>query len=78
MGTTVTPSLVEVLAGAELPLVASTCVSLAVLVSRNGRQLPIEATVCGGELTMEPGQHLKLRGPDPLRLESVGVESGAE
>lgn len=46
-------------------------VTLAVLVSRNGRELPIEAGACGAHLTLPPNQQLKLRGPAPLRLELV-------
>ena len=53
-------------------------VTLAVLVSRNGRQLPIEAAACGARITLESGQHLKLRGPEPLRLECVAVEQATE
>lgn len=48
-------------------------VTLAVLVSRNGRQLPIEAAACGTSVDLPPGAHLKLRGPDPLHLKSVAV-----
>jgi len=53
-------------------------VTLAVLVSRNGRELPIEAAVCGTEIALEPGQQLKLRGPTPLRLERIDLEPAAE
>lgn len=46
-------------------------VTLAVLVSRNGRELPIEAGACGARLSLPAGQQIKLRGPEPLRLELV-------
>lgn len=46
-------------------------VTLAVLLSRNGRELPIEAAACGARLELEPGQQIKLRGPTPLRLELI-------
>lgn len=46
-------------------------VTLAVLVSRNGRELPIEACACGARLALPANQQLKLRGPTPLRLELV-------
>ena len=46
-------------------------VTLAVLVSRNGRELPIEAGACGARLTLPPHQQIKLRGPAPLHLELV-------
>ncbi|MCK8516639.1 bifunctional pyr operon transcriptional regulator/uracil phosphoribosyltransferase PyrR [Methylonatrum kenyense] len=44
-------------------------VILAVLVDRGGRELPIAADICGLRLELPPGQHVKLRGPDPLQLE---------
>jgi pyrimidine operon attenuation protein/uracil phosphoribosyltransferase len=44
-------------------------VTLAVLVERNGRELPIQADVIGYSLCLEPGKHIKLNGPDPLSLE---------
>lgn len=44
-------------------------ISLAVLVSRDGRELPIQADACGMQLLVPPGYALKLRGPEPLRLE---------
>lgn len=47
-------------------------VTLAVLVARDGRELPIQADVQGTALALGRGQHLKLRGPEPLRLELVG------
>jgi pyrimidine operon attenuation protein/uracil phosphoribosyltransferase len=46
-------------------------VTLAVLIARDGRELPIQADAVGTEVALARGQHLKLRGPDPLRLELV-------
>jgi pyrimidine operon attenuation protein/uracil phosphoribosyltransferase len=46
-------------------------VLLAVLISRDGRELPIAADAVGACVEVGPGQQLKLRGPDPLRLELV-------
>jgi pyrimidine operon attenuation protein/uracil phosphoribosyltransferase len=46
-------------------------VTLAVLVSRNGRELPIEAGACGAHLSLPSNQQIKLRGPAPLHLELV-------
>lgn len=43
---------------------------LAVLVERSGRELPIEANVVGLRMDLGPGEHVKLSGPDPLRLET--------
>ncbi|HFD80131.1 MAG TPA: bifunctional pyr operon transcriptional regulator/uracil phosphoribosyltransferase PyrR [Gammaproteobacteria bacterium] len=42
---------------------------LAVLVERSGRELPIEASVVGHHMDLGPGEHVKLSGPDPLKLE---------
>ncbi len=44
-------------------------IHLIVLVERSGRELPIEANIYGHNLTLAPGQHIKLTGPDPLALE---------
>ena len=44
-------------------------VTLAVLISRDGRELPIEADATGTEIALEAGQQIKLRGPSPLWLE---------
>ena len=44
-------------------------ISLAVLVSRDGRELPVQADACGLELVVPAGHEIKLRGPEPLRLE---------
>jgi pyrimidine operon attenuation protein/uracil phosphoribosyltransferase len=44
-------------------------IHLAVLIDRSGRELPIEANVVGKHVELNPGEHIKLSGPDPLRLE---------
>jgi pyrimidine operon attenuation protein/uracil phosphoribosyltransferase len=44
-------------------------IHLIALVERNGRELPIQADVCGHRLVLAPEQHIKLGGPDPLTLE---------
>ncbi len=49
-------------------------VLLAVLVDRGGKELPICADVTGATLELPPGRHVKLTGPEPLRL-SVGEAS---
>lgn len=44
-------------------------VTLAVLIAREGRELPIEAQVAGERLTLDRRQHMKLvGGPDVLEL----------
>ena len=42
---------------------------LATLVERSGRELPIEANVVGLHMELAEHQHVKLSGPEPLRLE---------
>lgn len=43
-------------------------VTLAVLVERSGRELPIQPDVAGRRLTLAPGESIKLTGPEPLAL----------
>lgn len=50
-------------------------VTLAVLISRNGRELPVEAGAVGIELHLPLDRHIKLRGPDPLHLAWAEVGS---
>lgn len=42
---------------------------LATLVERSGRELPIEANVVGLHMDLEADEHVKLTGPEPLRLQ---------
>ena len=44
-------------------------ITLATLIERGGRELPIEAGVVGRHIKLEPHGHIKLTGPDPLALE---------
>ena len=44
-------------------------VLLAVLVARDGRELPIAPDAVGAAVDVGPERQLKLRGPEPLRLE---------
>lgn len=44
-------------------------ISLAVLVDRSGRELPIQAQVIGKTLSLKTNEHVKLLGPEPLALE---------
>ena len=50
-------------------------VSLVVLVDRGERELPIDAYVYGTRITLPRGEHVKLLGPDPLRLEICATTS---
>ena len=44
-------------------------ITLAVLIDRGGRELPIQADVIGKTLRLNPHEHVKLLGPEPLALE---------
>lgn len=44
-------------------------VTLAVLIERSGRELPIEAQVIGAHMELDRNQHVKLTGPEQLALE---------
>jgi pyrimidine operon attenuation protein / uracil phosphoribosyltransferase len=43
-------------------------VTLAALVERTGRELPIEPNVIGVEITLQPQEQIKLTGPESLEL----------
>ena len=43
-------------------------ITLAVLIRREGRELPIQSDVIGTTLDLAPNQRVKLTGPDPLEL----------
>jgi pyrimidine operon attenuation protein/uracil phosphoribosyltransferase len=43
-------------------------VTLAVLVDRGGRELPIQADVVGAPMALSAHEHVKLSGPAPLQL----------
>ena len=43
-------------------------VTLAVLIDRGGRELPIRADVCGDVIPLEEEHNIKLQGPEPLEL----------
>lgn len=42
---------------------------LAALVERSGRELPIEASAVGLNMSLDRHEHVKLSGPEPLALE---------
>lgn len=43
-------------------------VVLGVLIERDGRQIPIKPDCTGTTITLEPGQRIKLTGPEPLGI----------
>ncbi len=48
-------------------------IGLAVLIDRGGRELPIQADVVGMKLSLASDEHVKLSGPEPLKLELCKV-----
>ena len=44
-------------------------ITLACLLERSGRELPIRADAVAARLDLKPGQHIKLTGPEPLRFD---------
>ena len=48
-------------------------VILAVLVERDGKQLPVAAACTGTRISLDSSQQIKLSGPDPLALEVVEI-----
>ena len=43
-------------------------ITLACLIERSGREIPIQADIVGQQLHLEEGQHIKLTGPEPLEF----------
>jgi pyrimidine operon attenuation protein/uracil phosphoribosyltransferase len=43
-------------------------VTLAVLIDRGGRELPIGADIVGAKIELQSGENIKLQGPEPLTL----------
>ena len=41
---------------------------LAILIDRGEREIPIQADIVGATIRLEPGNHIKLSGPEPLQL----------
>ncbi|MGZ5000661.1 MAG: bifunctional pyr operon transcriptional regulator/uracil phosphoribosyltransferase PyrR, partial [Methylomonas sp.] len=44
-------------------------VVLAVLIERDGRQIPLQPDCCGMRMTLPKGQKIKLTGPEPLSIQ---------
>jgi pyrimidine operon attenuation protein/uracil phosphoribosyltransferase len=44
-------------------------IMLATLIERDGRELPIQANVVGRHVELSRHEHIKLTGPDPLKLQ---------
>lgn len=52
-------------------------VVLAVLIERDGKQIPISPDCVGATITLDSGQRIKLTGPDPLGIEIQSVDVAA-
>ena len=48
-------------------------IMLAVLVERDGRELPIQADAVGQHIALKEGEQIKLQGPEPLTLSITRV-----
>ena len=51
---------------------------LAILIDRGEREIPIQADVVGDTIKLDSGSHIKLEGPEPLRLVIKSLESHAK
>lgn len=52
-------------------------VLLAVLIERNGKQIPISPDCSGISVALDMGQRIKLTGPEPLAVETQSMEAAA-
>lgn len=52
-------------------------VLLAVLIERDGRQIPLQPDCVGMRMTLPEGQRIKLTGPDPLAIHIQAVACAA-
>ncbi len=43
-------------------------IALAVLIVRDGRELPVQPDIVGAAVALKPRQHIKLTGPNPLGI----------
>jgi pyrimidine operon attenuation protein / uracil phosphoribosyltransferase len=52
-------------------------VVLAVLIERDGKQIPLSPDCVGASITLDAGQRIKLVGPEPLAIEIQTVDVAA-
>ncbi len=52
-------------------------VVLAVLIERDGRQIPIKPDCNGTSIRLQPGQRIKLTGPEPLGIHIQTIDNAA-
>ena len=51
---------------------------LAILIDRGEREIPVQADVVGDTIKLDSGSHIKLEGPEPLKLVVKTLESHAK
>ncbi len=51
---------------------------LAILIDRGEREIPVQADFVGTTMQLDSGSHIKLEGPDPLKLVTKTLEQHAE
>lgn len=51
---------------------------LVILIDRGEREIPVQADIVGATTELDSGSHIKLEGPDPLRLVIKTLERHAE
>ena len=51
---------------------------LAILIDRGEREIPVQADFVGTTMQLDSGSHIKLEGPDPLKLVTKTLERHAE
>jgi pyrimidine operon attenuation protein/uracil phosphoribosyltransferase len=50
---------------------------LAVLIARDGKQIPLNPDCVGASITLNAGQRIKLTGPDPLKIHLETINTAA-
>ncbi|MEE9355276.1 MAG: bifunctional pyr operon transcriptional regulator/uracil phosphoribosyltransferase PyrR [Methylococcaceae bacterium] len=50
---------------------------LGTLIERNGRQIPLQPDCVGEKITLQPGNRIKLTGPDPLQISIKAFDTKA-
>jgi pyrimidine operon attenuation protein/uracil phosphoribosyltransferase len=51
---------------------------LAILIDRGEREIPVQADIVGTTMQLDSGSHIKLEGPEPLKLVIKTLENHAE
>lgn len=50
-------------------------ITLACLIERSGRELPLQADIVGEHVNLNEGEHIKLSGPQPLAFEIQQIQN---